>query len=519
MDVKGQRILIFGDSLSKTGSDNSPEIAQITTGSNRVSGQPGDLLGSMLLEAGAEAVQVDARVSRSASNFFGREASQALLNADAAFRPSIVFIILGTNDIGLNMQADAASMTALKEFFENAGAAVWAIGPFTYNDPSLNIGAQPVVDMMKDVFGRRFIDGRPLSVQEGRAGDGVHFGGQAAALTAANMLVEIQSAGGILDVKRSWPGLLIGAVSVLAGAVLFTQWHRGRKALQGLSAKKLTADEELELYERRHKFDHLIREPTPLAIEVAEDYLEEQGLKMSEIVMSPRAADGLKRDLNESGEINLSPWDDPEDNTFVRWTIKPTVPPSAYEKAHGSQYAHVDWQIAHHTPDGSERLWDIPAGYARRAQSPQDMIKRVTADGWAIAKVLKELPPDTKQSDVEKKVVDALYPTEGVTNLVRKPHLFGGLMNNPGYRVAHGLVTRRDGKIVTVRTIVQSSRPLTLKEAEHFRRRYRNDNAWIETMDGTHVPVKGAMRKPAFYDDARPGDLHATMTADYAKPK
>ena len=83
-----------------------------------------------------------------------------------------------------------------------------------------------------------------------------------------------------------------------------------------------------------------------------------------------------------------------------------------------------------------------------------------------------------------------------------------------GYRVAYSLVTRRDGKIVTVRAIVDAPRPLTLAEAEKWRRTWgRGHTAWVETMSGEHVPVTGAKRPGGFVDDARPGDVHALLTA------
>jgi hypothetical protein len=82
-----------------------------------------------------------------------------------------------------------------------------------------------------------------------------------------------------------------------------------------------------------------------------------------------------------------------------------------------------------------------------------------------------------------------------------------------GYRVAYVLVTRRDGKIVPVRAIVDAPRALTLAEAEAWRRKWgRNATAWVETMAGTHVPVKGAARPGKFIDDARQGDVHATLS-------
>jgi hypothetical protein len=60
MNVVGERIVIFGDSLSHHGADDAPEIWDVNAGSNRASSAPGDILASMLLEAGAQAVRIDA---------------------------------------------------------------------------------------------------------------------------------------------------------------------------------------------------------------------------------------------------------------------------------------------------------------------------------------------------------------------------------------------------------------------------------------------------------------------------
>ena len=86
--------------------------------------------------------------------------------------------------------------------------------------------------------------------------------------------------------------------------------------------------------------------------------------------------------------------------------------------------------------------------------------------------------------------------------------------SSEGYRVAYSLVTRRDGKVVTVRAIVDAPRPLTLAEAEAWRRKWgRSSTAWVETMAGVFVPVIGAKRPGGFVDDARQGDVHALLSA------
>ncbi len=226
MNVKGERVLIFGDSLSHHGPDAASPIWDVDAGSSRTSGAPGDLLASMLLEQGASAARVNARVGRSAFNFFGREASQELLSSDAQFRPTKVFVILGTNDVGLNLDKDAEAMEAIKRFYEGLGAEVWAIGPLTYVSDTFNKQAIPVVHMMERVFGPRFIDGRSLSVQVGRAGDGIHFGATAARQTAANMLqaIMLRAEAGA---SKFWL-VLMGAAAVFGGAWIYA-WMSKRK--------------------------------------------------------------------------------------------------------------------------------------------------------------------------------------------------------------------------------------------------------------------------------------------------
>lgn len=80
-----------------------------------------------------------------------------------------------------------------------------------------------------------------------------------------------------------------------------------------------------------------------------------------------------------------------------------------------------------------------------------------------------------------------------------------------GYRVAYVLVTRRG----PLRAIVDAPRPLTLNEAIAWRRKWgRTETAWVETMQGMFVPVVGAKRPGEFVDDARPGDVHWTLTRE-----
>jgi len=229
MNARGERILIFGDSLSHPGPDNGPEAFEITQDSNRVSSAPGDLLGSLLLEQGAEAVRLDARVGRSAWNFWGRESANDLIAADAAWGPTKVVVMLGTNDIGLQGDGERQAMQAIKDAYEAMGAEVWAIGPFTYTGQGghLNPGAEDVASMMSDVFGSRFIDGRPLSVNVDRARDGIHFQPTSAMQTAYNLADALISSSS----RPLWQTVLIGGALIgllIAGGT----WWKKHRALR-----------------------------------------------------------------------------------------------------------------------------------------------------------------------------------------------------------------------------------------------------------------------------------------------
>jgi lysophospholipase L1-like esterase len=218
MNVKGERILIFGDSLTHHGADAGPETWIVNAGSSRSSSAPGDLLASLLLEQGA-AVRTDARVGRSAANFYEREDAQGLLNANKAWKPTKVVIMLGTNDLGRDVGKTTTAMAALKQAFELGGAEVWAIGPMSYNNASLNAQAPQVVQLMRNVFGARFIDARGLSVQTDRAKDGVHFGPGAARQTALNLANALMGAGG--GSGDALGAVLLGGALALGAVLLF----------------------------------------------------------------------------------------------------------------------------------------------------------------------------------------------------------------------------------------------------------------------------------------------------------
>ncbi len=219
MDITGERILIFGDSLSHQGSDSAPYIQTVTP--NLADSAPGAVLASILLGQGAQAAQTDARIGRSAVNFWNREDTASLIAADTAFQPTKVIVMLGTNDIGNNLDFTRQAMTSIRDTYEGLGAEVWAIGPMTYvgNAESMNAGASDVLAVMQDVFGTdKTIDARPLAALEGRTGDGVHFTYSAALPTAqalAQALVATSSTASTL--KR---GLIIAGLGVAAVAII-----------------------------------------------------------------------------------------------------------------------------------------------------------------------------------------------------------------------------------------------------------------------------------------------------------
>jgi hypothetical protein len=238
MDVVNERILIFGDSLSHHGSDGAPEIWNVDADSNRASSAPGDLLGSLLLEQGAQAVRINANVGRSAHNFWAGNAryqfhsADALIADDRAWQPTKVIVMLGTNDADSGA-IDAAAMTAIRDTYAGMGAEVWAVGPPIFTSNALNIKADQAFTMMASVFGKRLIDARPLSSKDDRANDGVHFrpgSTQTLAIGLQNALLTTKA-------PKPWLGLMlgIGALSLLG----FVMWRRFSPT--GLQGEKVPA--------------------------------------------------------------------------------------------------------------------------------------------------------------------------------------------------------------------------------------------------------------------------------------
>lgn len=223
----GKRVLIFGDSLSHHGRDDAPPVYELTAGSKPTLSVPGDVLAHALF-AGGSPVRIDARVGRSAWNFYRREAWQDLLAADLAWRPDVVIIKLGTNDLGLGDKATLEKMTALRDTFY-PGSHVIAVGPPSFASANRQVDSAPVVRIMEAVFGDNFIDARPLTADltsTGRAGDGVHFVASGAKLYAARLeaalgkLVQPGSSGGS-EAKSNLIPVAIGFGAVLAVGAVF----------------------------------------------------------------------------------------------------------------------------------------------------------------------------------------------------------------------------------------------------------------------------------------------------------
>lgn len=253
MDPRGRRILVFGDSLTHRGARTAPDGVPALPLANRT-GTPGDLLASYLLTAGAAAVRINGRVSRSAVNLWKNnngENGAAVVAAEAGARPDLVIIMLGTNDLGMGAAADAAAFQRLRDAFAGYGAEVWAIGPPAFARADLNAKAVTVYQTLAQVFGSRVIDARPLSADvlttaQGRAGDGIHFAAGGASKVAARLAQAVlaqpgrpyeggdpDDAPGTLTPPSPWWALLgaAAAVAAVGGAVLVKRRRRSLGAV------------------------------------------------------------------------------------------------------------------------------------------------------------------------------------------------------------------------------------------------------------------------------------------------
>jgi lysophospholipase L1-like esterase len=181
-DVRGKKIVIFGDSLSAG------------------SGSPGAEMGGQLEKLGAASVQINAKIGRSANSFWKNERAALIVDDIADFGADLVIIELGTNDLGLNMTVDHVQMQRIHDALSAHGAEVWAFGPPAFESRmGLDEQGAQVATMMVSVFGARFLDLRRLTrdmltIQKGRAADGVHFTSAGGALLGKRMADELVAA-------------------------------------------------------------------------------------------------------------------------------------------------------------------------------------------------------------------------------------------------------------------------------------------------------------------------------------
>jgi lysophospholipase L1-like esterase len=196
MDLTNKRVLVFGDSLTHRGSNDAPNGRDVTEGITRSSSSPGDLLASYLVvKNGAAAARINGKVSRSAYNFWRIEDAEAILKEEAAWNPNVVFVFLGTNDLGLNTSKDKEAFVKLHDALGINGADLWAIGPPAFADQTDTDRSPAVYRTLKSVFGSdHVIDLRDLTQDlktVGRTSDGVHFTVSGAKTAASRLSKQI----------------------------------------------------------------------------------------------------------------------------------------------------------------------------------------------------------------------------------------------------------------------------------------------------------------------------------------
>ncbi len=224
MEVAGRKVLLFGDSLTHVGPDAGPEIVDLSPSGSY--GSPGGLLGQRFLRAGAAAVRTDARIGRSATNFWSREDTAKLLGADLSWKPDLVFVMLGTNDLGGDVVAHTAGLVKIRDTFTTHGIEVWGIGPPGFPNAAQAAQAPPVIGMMARVFGPRFIDATKASTGADRTSDGVHFTSRGAPVFAEGLGQLVDAAGHTsLVVRVAKAGLGVVAFAGLVGLA----WIIGRR--------------------------------------------------------------------------------------------------------------------------------------------------------------------------------------------------------------------------------------------------------------------------------------------------
>jgi lysophospholipase L1-like esterase len=239
MNIRGERILILGDSLSSMPPypTDRATVVDLATGPSTVS--PGGLLGRHLLAAHAQAVRVNARIGRSAISFINGEKGLSLIANDVSqFRPTKVIVFLGTNDIDRGLTPDAlartsTAMAAIRDAFKNA--EVIALGPPSYPNPKYASGAPLMLKTIQSVFGAdRTLDIQPFTAASQRTKDGIHFTAAGAQDAAPEIAAAIATLGqpmtpapSATSMKIAWG---VAGVAGFVGATLLALYIAKRAA-------------------------------------------------------------------------------------------------------------------------------------------------------------------------------------------------------------------------------------------------------------------------------------------------
>lgn len=231
--VAGKRILVFGDSLTHRGRNSAPSAVDVISADPMRNSSPGDLLASWFVKAGAAHVRINAKVGRSASNFFSSEPGAQILKDEVDRKPDLVFVFLGTNDIGLDQTKDGKRLMQIRAAFAEVGAEIWCIGPPSFPPSSKtrsglnrNAGTIAVLNTERAVFGAaKVIDTRALTsdiltAKSGRAGDGIHFAPAGAKLFARRLAQKLGIDVGEPSKSKITPAVKTAIAITAMGAVV-----------------------------------------------------------------------------------------------------------------------------------------------------------------------------------------------------------------------------------------------------------------------------------------------------------
>ncbi len=228
------RILIIGDSLSD-GTDGRPGTWGVPP---KPFITPGQFLAGRLKVQG-HSVRIHAKNGRTAHVFVNRQSGLAHLRRElATHRPDRVIIILGTNDMFFAEHLTTRALRRIRDVFK--GIPVYHIGPPAFADRlqtrkgrlSYNTLAKRAVRAGRTVFGKRFIDTRPLTKDivepaQGRAHDLVHFSVAGAKIVAARWAAALQNAT-TLPTSRKPVRSGLGTATLLSTGLLWIIERRER---------------------------------------------------------------------------------------------------------------------------------------------------------------------------------------------------------------------------------------------------------------------------------------------------